>query len=162
MDFDIGNILYIVITIVAVVVGLMRKKKKPAGGQDKPAGQKQPGFMENLERLLTMGQEEPVVRDLMDDEEDLPYEENVVHSQEDEPVSGLLKAPNIMDEYDRIMNSNRSSDFDVLHDEGESMNGAMEVSDLDNESGSDYFDIVNDFDGRSAIIYAAIINRIEY
>ena len=162
MDFDIGNIFYIVITIVAVVVGLLGKKKKPAGGQGKPASQSKPGFMENLERLLTMGQEEPVVRDLMDDEEDLPYEETEVLIQEEDQVKGLLNAPNIMDEYERIMSSNKSSVFEVLVDDGESMAGAVEASDQDDQSGTDYFNVVKDFDARSAIIYSAIINRIEY
>ena len=161
MDFDIGNIFYIVITIVAVVVGLLGKKKKPAGGQGKPASQSKPGFMENLERLLTMGQEEPVVRDLMDDEEDLPYEETEVLIQEEDQVKGLLNAPNIMDEYERIMSSNKSSVFEVLVDDGESMAGAVEASDQDDQSGTDYFNVVKDFDARSAIIYSAIINRID-
>lgn len=161
MDFDIGNILYIVITIVAVVVGLLGKKKKPAGGQGKPASQSQPGFMQNLERLLTMGQEEPVVRDLMDDEEDLPYEETEVVIQEEEQVKGLLQAPNIMDEYERIMNSNRSSGFDLLEDDSVSTAGTIEVSDHDDQSGTDYLELLKDFDGRSAIIYSAIINRID-
>lgn len=161
MDFDIGNILYIVITIVAVVMGLLGKKKKPAGGQGKPASQSKPGFMENLERLLTMGQEEPVVHDLMDDEEDLPYEETEVLIHKEEEDNGLLNAPNIMDEYERIMNSNTSSGFDVLEDESRSMAGSMEVADLDDESGTDYFNVVKDFDARSAIIYSAIINRID-
>ncbi len=59
MDFDIGNILYIVITIVAVAVGLLGKKKKPAeGGSGAPKGNARPGFMENLERVLQMGQEQ--------------------------------------------------------------------------------------------------------
>lgn len=161
MDFDIGNILYIVITIVAVVMGLLGKKKKPAGGQGKPDSQSKPGFMENLERLLTMGQEEPVVRDLMDDEEDLPYEETEVLSQEEDQVKGLLNAPSIMDEYERIMSSNTSSGFEVHGEESGSMAGSIEVTDLDDDSGADYFDVVNDFDARSAIIYSAIINRID-
>ena len=32
MDFDVGNILYIVITLVAVIIGVLGKKKKPAEG----------------------------------------------------------------------------------------------------------------------------------
>ena len=34
MDFDIGNILYVVITIVAIAASLLGKKKKPANGKD--------------------------------------------------------------------------------------------------------------------------------
>ncbi len=50
MDFEIGNLFYIVITIVAVVVGLLGKKKKPAGqGTSETGGEKRPGFLENLE-----------------------------------------------------------------------------------------------------------------
>ncbi len=32
MDFDTGNILYVVITLIAVIVGLLGKKKKKAQG----------------------------------------------------------------------------------------------------------------------------------
>ena len=46
MDFDIGNILYVVITLVAIIASLLGKKKKPASKDAKP------GFFDNLEQVL--------------------------------------------------------------------------------------------------------------
>ena len=50
---------------------------------------------------------------------------------------------------------------ELLEDDNESMAGTMEVSDHDDQSGTDYFELLKDFDARSAIIYSAIINRID-
>lgn len=162
MDFDIGNILYIVITLVVVIVGLLGKKKKPAdGGTSEPGSEAQPGFMENLERVLKMGQEESLVADLEPFEEDLPVEESA-QVQAAEPVSDVMKRPSIMDEYDRIMNRRTDGDLDLIMAEGESMTEAMEVVDLDYVPGTDYFEIIKDFDAGTAVVYSAIINRLEY
>ena len=152
MDFDIGNILYIVIMLVAVIVSLLGKKKKPAqGGSEKPAGKARPSFMENLERVLTMDQEQTQIKDLQNYEEDLPVEE--FHSEEpvQEAKPEVLKGPTIMEEYERIMNVNRELDPD-----------ALEVIDLDELQGTDYFEIVRDFDAGTAVVYSAIINRLDY
>lgn len=162
MDFDIGNILYIVITLVVVIVGVLGKKKKPAqGGASEPGSEPRPGFMENLERVLQMGQEESLVADLEPFEEDLPVEESA-QVQAAEPVSDVKKRPGIMDEYDRIMNRRTDGDLDLIMAEGESMTEAMEVVDLDYVPGTDYFEIIKDFDAGTAVVYSAIINRLEY
>ncbi len=159
MDFDIGNILYIVITIVAVVVGLLGKKKKPAGGgSGTTEKQTRPGFLENLERVLQMGQEETGIKHLQDFEEDIPFEEDVPL----EVAPELLNAPNILDEYERIMNSPTDGAFELISSEGHSMTENVEEFDMDNESGPDYFEIVKDFDAATAIVYSTIINRLDY
>jgi hypothetical protein len=150
MDFDIGNILYIVITLVAVIVGVLGKKKKPTGdGSGAPESQSRPGFLENLERVLQMGQEGSVIQDLQEFEEDVPLEEDV----QMEPVSEYKKAPGILEEYERLMNS---------AEEGERMTEVMEVVDMEYETGTDYFEVVKDFDAGAAIVYSTIINRLEY
>lgn len=162
MDFDVGNILYIVITLVVVIVGLLGKKKKPAnGGTGEPGSESQPGFMENLERVLKMGQEEFPVAEPEPFEEDLPIEETA-QVQAAEPVSDVMKRPSIMDDYDRIMNRPTDGDLNLIMAEGESMTEAMEVENLDYISGTDYFEIVKDFDAGTAVVYSAIINRLEY
>ena len=159
MDFDIGNIFYIVITLVAVIVGLLGKKKKPAGGgSGTPGSQARPGFLENLERVLQMGQEETAIKHLQDFGEDIPFEEEVPP----EVATELLDAPNIIDEYERIMNRSTDGAFDLVSGEGERMTESMEVFDLDYESGTDYFEIVEEFDAGTAIVYSTIINRLEY
>jgi hypothetical protein len=163
MDFDIGNILYIVITLVAVIVGLLGKKKKPAeGGSGGEGSEARPGFMENLERVLQMGQEEPVIRDLQEFEEDLPAEEFAVVQTPEEAYPEVRNRPSIMDEYDRIMKSNPDGGYNLNGPDGENMTEALEVIDLDEITGTDYFEIVKDFDAGTAVVYSAIINRLDY
>lgn len=163
MDFDIGNILYIVITIVAVTVGLLGKKKKPAdGGSDTPASNARPGFLENLERVLTMGQEPQEVQYINESEEDLPAEEIVEVLAEEEALADIRNRPSIMEEYERIMNSSTDGESDLTMSGGESKTGVLEVVDLDELTGTDYFEIVKDFDAGTAIVYASIINRLDY
>mgnify|MGYP001819762365 CR=1 FL=1 len=153
MEFDIGNILYIVITLVAVLVGVLGKKKKPGTpSTGEGGGPSQPGFMENLERLLSGGQENPAVVDLQEYEEDLPAEEILAEE----------KSPSIMDDYERIMQGNPNQESDLYSSDGNSITEPIEVIDLGEEAGISFFDIVNKFDARTAIVYSAIINRLDY
>jgi len=160
MDFEIGNILYIVITLVAVIVGVLGKKKKPAkGGSSAPESGARPGFMENLERVLQMGQEPAEITELQNFEEDVPVEELVpVHTAE-KSFNDLRNRPSIMDEYDRIMNRSKDGEFGM--EDGE-LSEALEVMDLDDMQGTDYFEIVREFDAGTAVVYSAIINRLDY
>ena len=155
MDFEIGNLLYIVITLVAVIVGVLGKKKKPADGGSGGPGESaaRPGFLENLERVLQMGQEQPEIKDLQEFEVDLPDEEILTAPTSEKSHADLRNRPSIMEEYDRIMN--RSN-------EGELMDGALELFDLDEAQGNNYFEIVRDFDAGTAIVYSTIINRLDY
>ena len=163
MDFEIGNILYIVITLVAVIIGILGKKKKQGRqGSGEEGGETKPGFLENLERVLTMGQENPEVADLQAFEEGLPVEEEVEPETALESRWESLKAPNIMDEYDRIMRGDDKVDPEILLAEGEHITQSTELADWDHESGTDYFEIVKEFDARTAVIYSAIINRLDY
>ena len=160
MDFEIGNILYIVITLVAVIVGVLGKKKKPAnGGSSAPESGARPGFMENLERVLQMGQEPAEITELQNFEEDVPVEELVpVHTAE-ESFDDIRNRPSIMDEYDRIMN--RSKDGEFVMEDGE-LSEALDMIDLDEMQGTDYFEIVREFDAGTAVVYSTIINRLDY
>jgi len=163
MEFDIGNILYIVITLVAVIIGVLGKKRKqgtPGTGEE--GGKAQPGFMENLERFLTMGQENPAVVDLQEFEEDLPGEIELDAEVESESRWEPIKAPSIMEEYDRIMLGNAEETPDIYFTEGDSMMESLEVIDLDAEPGIGLPDFTKEFDARTAIVYSAIINRLDY
>jgi len=164
MDFDIGNIFYIVITLVAVIIGLLGKKKKPADGDSgtPESENRQPGFMENLERVLTMGQEQAQVKDLQDFEADLPVEEPVQEVEVEERFSEVMNRPSILEDYERIMNQNLDMDPDLMMAEGGVISDALEVIDLDEIPGTDYFEIVRDFDAGTAVVYSAIINRLDY
>lgn len=147
MEFDIGNILYIVITIVAVIVGLLGKKKKPAGqGTGESQENSRPGFLENLEKVFNMTQPEPVVVELQDHEEDIPEEEESVDNY---PVR-LIDQPQ------------QSQDQGIYSFETDSLTESLDVLQLEDDQAVDYFEIIKDFDAGTAIVYSAIINRVEY
>ncbi|RLE00398.1 MAG: hypothetical protein DRJ13_08630 [Bacteroidetes bacterium] len=163
MDFDIGNIFYIVITLVAVIIGVLGKKKKPAkGGSGAPEGSARPGFLENLERVLQMGQEPAEITELQEFEADLPVEETVAAEAVDGPFLDVRNRPSIMDEYDRIMNRGKDGELDFMTEEGEQINENMELLELDEIPGTNYFEIVKDFDAGTAVVYSTIINRLDY
>jgi hypothetical protein len=163
MDFDISNILYIVITLVAVIIGLLGKKKKPAAGDSgTPESESRPGFLENLERALTMDQEQTQVRDLQDFEADLPTEEYVQEIPVEEVQPQVQKKPGILEEYERIMSQRSDHEQDILMGEGGVPADSLEIIDLDDEPGTDYFEIVKEFDAGTAVVYSAIINRLDY
>jgi hypothetical protein len=46
--------------------------------------------------------------------------------------------------------------------EGERRTEPLEVINLDEEEGTDYFDIIKNFDAGAAVVYSAIINRLDY
>lgn len=156
MDFEIGNILYIVITLVIVIVGLLGRKKKPAStGSESGETSGGGGFLENLEKAFTMGQENQAVADLRDYEEDLPVE---VFKEEPATVS---KPDGILAQYERLNKPKYQSIADIFQ-EGERMTEQMEVIEKEYEEGTDYFKVVKEFDAGTAVVYSAIINRIEY
>ena len=133
MEFDIGTILYIIITLVAVLIGVLGKKKKPAdGGSGTPAGETRPGFMENLERVLTQGQEQPRITDLRNYEEDLPAEDYLAEEPEEEVQPMANPGMTLMQEYERIMKGGGESDPDLMMAEG-GVSETLEVIDLDDE-----------------------------
>lgn len=151
--------MYIVITLVAVIVGLLGKKKKPAGEGDKgPANEARPGFLENLERAFNMEQQEQVV-DFRDNDEELTAQEEMVEAAP-EPIS---KANSMMEEYDRLVEQRRKENRpDMILSEADSITEPMEVIQLEDEGGTDYFEVVKEFDAGTAVVYSAIINRVDY
>jgi len=163
MDFEIGNILYIVITLVAVIIGVLGKKKKPAGGGSGASeGSARPGFLENLERVLQMGQEPAEPTELQEFEADLPVEETVAAEVVDDPFVDIRNRPSIMEDYDRIMNRGKDGELDFMTEEGEQTNEEMELLEFDEIPGTNYFEIVRDFDAGTAVVYSTIINRLDY
>ena len=161
MEFDIGNILYVVITLIAVIVGLLGRKKKPApGSQGEAPSSAEGGLMEGLENFLKMGQESPDVTDLRFHEDVLPSE-----NAEEAPVAAEpeeVDQPAYMQEYDRILRAMESRQSEIPLTESDSLTEPLEVILLDQEEGTDYFEIVRDFDAGTAVVYSAIINRIDY
>ena len=163
MEFDISTILYIVITLVAVIVGLLGKKKKPEGQPGGAEGsESQPGFFESLEQALRMGQENPQVTDLQSFEEDLPAEEHLDYERDKAPAPEPVATPSMMDEYERILKDRQADDPDIFFTGEGEMDQVLEVIDLDPDSDANFFEMVQEFDAKTAIVYSAIINRLDY
>ncbi len=167
MKFDIGNILYLVITLVVVIVGVLGRKKKPApaGSAPKDTGrQPQGGFMESLEKVLKMGQEDPVVMDFQEQAADL-YGEEVMGYEEPVPEPSPIGAgdiPTFQEEYQQILDRLNSRESEVFLPQVDGNSEPLEVIDLEEQEGIDYFKIIKHFEAGTAIVYSAIINRVDY
>ncbi len=157
MDFDIGNIFYVVITLVAIIASLLGKKKKPAGKQAKP------GFFENLEQVLNMGQENPVLMDLQENDSDLPeVVEELEYENFNEDSKSIENVPSLMEEYESLLLDRGGTLMTGLQMEGERSTEPIDLIELDEQEEPDYFKIMSDFNVGTAIVYSAIINRVNY
>jgi hypothetical protein len=165
MDFDIGNILYVVITLVAVVIGLLGKKKKPSStGKGQASGDFRGGFMENLERIMNAAQEEPRMDTIEHFETDLPDEGSLPDTFEPVavPVMAADQPQTFLQEYQAILDRMGARGLESIMFEGERSTKPIEVIEIDQEEGTDYLGIIQDFDAGAAVVYSAIINRIDY
>ena len=159
MDFDIGNILYVVITLVAIIASLLGKKKKPA---DKNA---KPGFFENLEQVLQMGKEDPEIMDLRPHEPDLQKEYDLDDESQEEVYNAASESLSFDEESGIMQPDYSTSSLESVRTEGQMATEPMEVIQLDefyDREDPDYFEIVKDFDAGTAVVYSAIINRVIY
>lgn len=175
MEFDIGTLIYIIITIIAIVAGVAGKKKNPAGstGDSDEGGSK--SFFDKLEEQIIgfadevkeetrsvaeeikepFTEEKPVMERKVaaDDrrEQDKIYWQNSIESAYDE-YAGIYD-PDQQEELEQITEAAIRSTED---------GGALQVEELDEQDHPDYLSIINDFDLGSAVIYSTIINRKEY
>lgn len=187
-DFDIGTILYVVITLVAVLVGLLGRKKKPAGGGSQPGGGGESDFMKNLQRAFNAGDEEHEFEEAATEETTMREKITEMKRERREEMESRTKG--MWEEYEelhgtqhekqRIAESRSRTELEdeaevgaeqeaayetveesVLTDTGEPAD-QLEVIELGEYEGTNYFDIVQNFDAVTAVIYSAIINRTEY
>jgi len=161
MELDIGNILYILITIVAITVGLLGKKKKqtpqlPVGGK----GQTQPGFLENLERVFNTSLLEQPPADLEYDVEEIPVEEPVY----EEPTPVTASEPiTLMEEYEQMLKRRHGDNYaEMLLSDSDTLPEPLEIIELDEEEETDYFKVIQGFNLGAAVIYAAILDPVDY
>ena len=162
MDVDISNIVYIILTLLVVIISVLGRKKKPRStGPANQGGASRPSFMENLERVLSAEQVEPRNAAVDPDEEELAGE---APSEEVVPEVSTFQQERqrYMEEYDRIMHRNTDGDPDLIQSEGESSIEPIEIINLDSESNADFFEMIENFDAKTAIVYASIINRLDY
>ncbi len=178
MDDNIGNILYIIITLVALALGLFgKRKKKPAGGEASGGeSSSEPGFLENLERALNnLGREETGVVELRRDEPDLEVEgmepemepslarEEAEYDPFREYLATKEKEANERNTmYEELTHQETGMIEEMAPEREESGQEPLQVVELDREEGVDYFDVVRNFNLGTAVVYSAIINRLDY
>jgi hypothetical protein len=173
MEFDIGTIIYIIITIVAIAAGTLGKKRKP--GQSKPAGdpEKSSGsFLENLGKqfeglideakesvkLGTTGEAEAEFEEVIEDKK-IEYQTITDQYNESQAEEDSLYS-DFEGEYDpdQIENEELITSEAISATEKQ----ILEIIEIDETKYADYYEIVQDFDLGTAVIYSSIINRKEY
>lgn len=191
MDFDIGTLIYILVTIVAVIAGVAgRKKKKVPAAQpietgheqdhDHPADKKKAtkgNFFTKLEEQLESFaveakqavadiREEPVVQEdeLFAEEDEILYREDVqeTDSQKNERVyESILRSESTA--YEGIYIPDEYENDPLMEATGINVTDAIELIHLEEDHERSFDDLkdIQEFDARTAIIYSSIINRIE-
>jgi hypothetical protein len=177
MEFDIGTLLYIVVTIIALIASVVGKKKNPSSSES-TEGQQKTGFFGKLEEELgNLAAEakkttEQVIYDGGYDDDEVEVEvdeaENYLDHRDGEvsyaeevdetPVSAYSN-------FEGIYNSEKRANAELIESEvirSNENDDILNVIDLEETDHPDYFEIVKDFDLGTAVVYSTIINRKEY
>lgn len=178
MEIDIGSLIYILITIVAVIAGIAGKKKKSVAGSGTTGAAEgaeekstKGGFFGKLEAQLERFAEEakqsvsnlqqnPVI-----EEDEVAVERDYFESMSDDYDN--RKEPELLGEmaasYEGLYSPDDLQNDPLMEAEGISATDALELIHLDEDQTGEFEDqqIIEEFDFRTAIIYSAIINRIE-
>ncbi|HKK61417.1 MAG TPA: hypothetical protein VJ951_02585 [Bacteroidales bacterium] len=173
MEFDVGTLLYIVVTIIALVASVVGKKKsKPAS--ESPEGEKKTGFFEQLEEQFggmaaeTKGAAEKVFSDKEEEDDnwfdsESDEQDDNKNNEYDEEIKET--APSAYSNYEGVYNPDKQAVADRINAESENSadeDNAIEIIDLESSDYPNYFEIVKDFDLGTAVVYSTIINRKEY
>ncbi len=168
MKFDVGTILYIIITIIVVIAGAVGRKKKPA--VNNPNTQRKTGlegflssFGEQFENFAepeksaeAYQEEEILVED--DVEPEVSTETSNMEMEDDVEES-------IFGEYEGVYDPDAIHNHEIVIGEGERSTGddkPMQIVELEEESKADFHELFTNFDLRKAVIYSIIIDKVEY
>ncbi len=145
MEDGVSSILYIIITAIIILVGVLGKKKKPKqipGG----SGNGEPGGMDFFEKLGLREQEEQ--EGFIDVEED----EEMTEIPVDKETQRLSVTSVFKEQSDKTAEVTEKA----FEEETEEVNAYSEISD---EYDNDMNEIKDEFDLKKAIVYSEIINR---
>ncbi|MFZ5940743.1 MAG: hypothetical protein ACOYXB_09230 [Bacteroidota bacterium] len=169
MDFDLGNILYILVTIVAIVAGIAGKKKKPAAPSGNSARPSAPAatFLEqlgvNLEDLGVEARRENVEETPVREEPSWIEMNRVEEEMEEQPETISESFVSAFSAYEGIYNPESESNKPLLEREGIRVTEPIEIIELDDDApGVDPAMVGEHFDITRAIIYSEILRRREY
>ncbi len=175
MEFDIGTLIYILITIVAIAASVLGKKKKPVDGEAASDGESGPfGFISKLEEQIGGSVDEikdevqPVADEVIATEkpdydriqqDQGGYDWQSASFEGDSAISG-----NYYNEFEGFYDADKKENLESIIEEAEKSTSEenLEVIDMDDFTNPDYFEIAKDFDLGTAVIYSTIINRKEY
>ena len=180
MDFDIGTLFYILITIIAIVASVLGKKKKPADGQRSSDEESSPfGFFSKLEEQIggLVDDTKEGVKQVV--EEVIPAEVIPAEQRDDNRIiqdkdsydwqsssfdGDTATSGNYYNEFEGFYDSDKQESLDAIIAEAErsTSDDAIQVIEVEDISHPDYFKIVESFDLGTAVIYSTIINRKEY
>ena len=165
MEIDIGTLIYILIMIVAIVFGAFNKKKKPATGEPVNEEKSSGSFFDKLEQQLT-GFVDETRASVQSVAEDIPpgVEQEILSAGEGEEADEEI-TDSLYSGYSGIFDAESVLRSNASNDEGEraiDQSMILELIETDEIQYPDYYDIVEEFDLGTAVIYSAIINRKEY
>jgi hypothetical protein len=155
MEDIFDNLLYIVITIAALAISALGKKKKKQAQraskvvQNNESETKDSSYGFNIEKLIR-------------DELGLDNQEYVRDSEPEEIIDEETPVEEALDSVPKYMLDDKEDiPYSVEYDDSAIVSSSIQDNDLTNENTSDG-SILDDFNLQDAIIYSEIINRKEY
>lgn len=174
MEFDIGTLIYIIITIIAIVAGVAGKKKNPAGNTA-PAGEEAPkGFFDKLEEQIggfvdeakeSVNSVSDEIRSAVTGDESVMQQEAVQEDRFNYDTDFEEDYESEFNAFEGVLDQEQQDNLDLVNSEATRVTDeedVMQVIDMDQPNHPDYFEVVKDFDLGTAVIYSTIINRKEY
>ncbi|MEX0981662.1 MAG: hypothetical protein WD577_00805 [Bacteroidales bacterium] len=175
MEFDIGTLFYILITIIAIVASVLGKKKKPVDGQPSSEEESGPfGFFSKLEKQIGgLGDEskeevQPVAEEVISvekpDDNRIQQDQGGYDWQSASFEGDSATSGSYYNEFEGFYDADKKENLESIIEEAEKSASEenLEVIDMDDITNPDYFEIAKDFDLGTAVIYSTIINRKEY
>lgn len=175
MEFDIGTLIYIVITIIAIVAGVAGQKKKPSDSSDGSGDGSPRSFFDKLEEQLTgFADETKETAGSVAEEIEAPFtaDEPVMEREvaaddrrEQDKIYWQNNIESAYDEYAGIYDPDQQEELEQISEEAirsTDESDMLQVEELDEQDHPDYHQIVSEFDLGTAVIYSSIINRKEY
>lgn len=168
-DFDFGNLIYIIATVVALIAGVFGKKKKPKNVA--PAGGKgsRQTFLEKLESQLSGLAGEvslaPEGEGYAEEEYDFAEEAGGGETVAFEASEASTEYVSPFAHYEGEFNPSREANKDLINSEAISTideDDALQLVDLDGTEYAAYDEVVDEFELGTAVLYSSILERPEY
>lgn len=178
MEFDIGTLIYIVITILAVILGAKGKKKKPGTGDFSHDEEASGGFFSRFEEQLGglvnqgVGVENSGYDDVDDElaevkpaSEPANYKQTNLDDYKARMSGGKPDPDSPYRNFEGEYNPDEEENMDLTRMEANRStddHSILDIIEIDALTNPNYSELIEEFDLGEAIIYSEIINRKEY